>query len=360
MHIVLFIFLFIAYFITGGDKSMRSQAVRKQQVILMGFVLFIFAALRAHTVGTDIWGYFGDYIKDASSSPADILTDRQGREPFFHLVLYALSWISDDPQIMLVFVGAVVAIGFSYFTYNQKGNVLLFFVLFIGFRMYAFTLSGLRQACAMSFVYIAYTQLRNHKILPYLLLTALASLFHNSAVVSLLMFPIFKFKKDYLVISMAFLVVAVNIASGGALASLLATTIFKERFENYIARSATYSDWGLTFFIYFVVYLLILVKYKLMGRQNVGFHEDFRLLTVAIMFAFIGQTTDSVFRINYYFIFIIIPLLAQLLKALSANNQQTEKTLTSIVVIAMTAQYLLLGASGIDDYQFFWDVPYLG
>ena len=112
---------------------MYSVTVRRKQVIWMGFVIFLFAALRAHTVGTDIWGYFGDFVNDSTYSFTEILDVRQGRDPFFHIVLHVLSFLSDNPQIMLVFVGAVVAIGFSYFTYYQKGHVLLFFVLFIGF-----------------------------------------------------------------------------------------------------------------------------------------------------------------------------------------------------------------------------------
>lgn len=360
MHVVLILSLFLIYLFTGGDKSLSSQSARRVQVIWMGMALLIFAALRSYTVGTDVWGYFQDYYKDASyNSFSELWDDRQGRDPFFHCLLRVLSFISSNPQFMLLIIGGIVAFGFSYFSYYQKGNVLLFYVLFIGFRMYSFTLSGLRQACAMSLIYIAYTQLKKEKPMLFFVLVALAALFHQSALVALLIFIVFKIKNDRIVEYAAIIVAVSNIVSGGALAAIMENYVFQDRFSGYIERSVGYSDWGLTIIIYLVVYLLIILKTNRLSNNSVWFHEDFRLLTVAIMFAIIGMHTDAVGRMNYYFIFIIIPLFSQVLQAIGGKDVQTTRMLTWIVILLMSAQYLILGASGIQEYEFFWENPYV-
>lgn len=357
MHLVLLITLFVVYYFTGGSISDSNNRARKKQVFLMGFSIFLFAALRANIVGNDVGEYWNQYSIDADSSFSDLLITRAGRDPFFHVFLHFLSFISPNPQLMLAVIGAIVAIGFSYFSYYQKGNVLLFFVLFIGLRMYSFTLSGLRQAVAMGLVYIAYIYLKNRKNYHYLILTIIAGLFHSSAFVFLLAFPVVKYKKTQIFVLIVSLFVIVNILTNNALVSSLALITFEDRFEGYVERSQNMVfAGGFTFLIYVAIFIMSLFYYKIIKSKDDSFTESFKLLTIGVMFAFLGQSMDNVFRIAYYFIFISIPIFSQIIK--SITSKQEESIIVFMTSVIFAAQYLILGTSaGVEEYVFFWEVP---
>ena len=361
MHLVLIISLFAIYYFSGGSRSDTDKSMRRTQVILMGFCLFLFAALRSYSVGIDVEGYFDDYYKDATMSFSDLWDYRSGRDPFFHEFLLGLSYISDDAQFMLAVIGAIVAFGFSYFVFYQKGNVLLFFMIFIGFRMFSFTLSGLRQAIAMGLIYIAYTMLKRDKIRQFALLSLLAGLFHTSALVFLFAFFIMKIKRNAAFITSVVLVAVINAASGNAIASALAITTFEDRFAGYVAKSQTMVFEGTTtFYFYIIFFILALALYNQLKKSDEHFTENLRLLTVGVMFSFMGQSMSNVFRISYYYIFLCMPIFSQVITNLS-DNKQTERTWMFVACVLLAAQYLILGTSaGTENYLFFWEQHYLG
>ena len=95
VHIIFIIVLFLVYSFTGRDNSDNSQLARKRQVTYMGFLLFLFSALRSPIVGVDILGnengeagYYLDYSVDTQLSFSEIFVNRAGRDPVFHRPLH--------------------------------------------------------------------------------------------------------------------------------------------------------------------------------------------------------------------------------------------------------------------------------
>lgn len=356
MHIVLVSFLIIAYYLLGGDKGIYDHKVRKVQVLIMGGALFLFAALRSYTVGTDVEAYYYYmYSSGVGNTLQDWYQNNSFSDPGFYLMIGLMQLISPDPQIMLVIIGAVVAFSFSYFTYHEKGNVLIFFMMFIGFRIFSFTLSGLRQATAMSIIFIAYIQLKNNRNLVFLLLTLLASTFHLSAIIFLLAYPVMKFQKTHLLIAAILVVSLLNILTNGSIAGVMANFFFADRFEGYVLRSQNMAFEGsFTIYIYITVYLVSLLYYKQLRRLDPVFYRDFNVLTIGVFFAILGQTMDNVFRISYYFIFPLYPVFSQVLSVM-AKNRRVAEILGVFVAILLAVQYIYLGpGAGTDDYRFFW------
>lgn len=360
MHIVLVSFLFIVYYLLGGDKGIYNKKVRRDQVVIMGGALFLFAALRAYTVGTDVERYYYDmYSSGVGNTLLDWYQNNSFRDPGFFLAIGLMQLVSSDPQIMLAVIGALVAFGFSYFTYHEKGSVLLFFMMFIGFRVFSFTLSGLRQASAMSIIFIAYIQLKKNRNIAYLLLTLLASTFHMSSLIFLLAYPVMKLKKTYILIAGVLGVSVVNIITSNAIAAVMASLFFNDRFEGYIARSQNMVFEGsFTLYIYLVVYFTSLYYFKKISSLDPIFYRDYNVLTIGIFFAILGQTMDNVFRIAYYFIFPIYPVFCLVLISIG-KNRSTTTLLVPFVTLLLAMQYILLGpGAGTEVYRFFWQVNY--
>lgn len=78
------------------------------------------------------------------------------RDPIFYSFMKILTYISEDPQFMLIITSVIVALSFSIFIYKNSINPLMSFIMFIGLRYYSFTLTGLRQAIAWSIILISY------------------------------------------------------------------------------------------------------------------------------------------------------------------------------------------------------------
>lgn len=360
MHIVFLVVLFLIYYVTGGDSSIYNNDKRKTQVLLMGLVMFLFAALRSYTVGQDVQAYFSAYSTCASlTSLNEVFAMYLGRDPVFHGLLYFMSKISPDPQLILVVVGAVVALGFSYFTYHEKGNVLLFFMLFISLRIYSFTLSGLRQSVAIGLILIAYILLKEKRIVLYLILTFVASLFHISAIIFLIALPIVKLKKTGILIVSVLVLTGLNIFTDGAITSFAAKFFFQDRFSGYLARSDEKEfEVSITFFVYLFVYVLALFGIKSINKDNQTFYQDFNVLTIGIFLSLLSQSMDNLFRIAYYFIFALLPIFSKLIMSIF-KNRNTSGMVHFIVSLLLAFQYIILGTSaGTQDYHFFWEIPY--
>lgn len=366
MHIIFLVTLFIIYFITGGNKSMDNLSCRKRQTIWMGILLFLFAALRSYSVGQDVrgyepffQGYYYQYLVDASMSFNDIIAYRSGRDPFFHLFLKLLSFIWPSPQLMLIVIGAIVAFSFSYFTYKEKGNVLLFYIMFIGFRLFSFTLSGLRQATAMSLIFIAYVCFREKKIWKMLLLTLLATLFHRSALIFVLALPIEKLKNYYVLPAFIVGVIIVNFLSNEVLTETLSRLFYGDRFSDYFASTNNMNfGGGATFYIYMAIYFAVFLYFTKMMYVNPLIINEFNILTVGILFVIIGLSIENVFRISYYFIFVLYPIFSQFLNVVF--KKRDVNIIVFLVSILLSIQYIVFGTgAGTEEYRFFWEDPYL-
>ncbi len=345
----------IEAFFSVFSSPKRSRFLK---VFFMGLMLFLFAALRDETVGTDILGYCIDFEKDGRWTLSQILNASssytQSRDPVFHVFLHFLARISKDPQIMLVAVGLLVAIGFSVFVYYQKGSVLVYYFLFVTLRIFPFTLSGLRQAMAMAFVFMAFAALQNRKHFLFLLLTAFGGLFHESAYVFLLALPLVKFKSTIVVGVFATIITFVNTLTRNRLVAWLAANLLGGRFANYASTAVGASfEGGTTFFVYVMILAVVMLFYPVFKQSYKDTGAMFRLASVAMMFSVIGQSMPNMFRIAYYFIFALLGFLPRIIERMF--EPKIRILVIFLLVFLMSAQYIILGPSAdTGNYIFFW------
>lgn len=355
MHFVLLFSLVFVFFLS---RTLARKDPRLFCVIGMGFCLFLFGALRSWMVGSDTWNYFAGYVHDADMDYVHLITYYQGRDPLFHIFQRALSEISASPQYFAAVVSAIVAAGFSYFAYNQKGNVLLIYIMFVTFRLYAFTLSGLRQALAMSIVFVAYVFLQQNKKLIYFLgLVLLASLFHQSALIFIIAYPLVKYKKTNVVALGTIGLGVINTFLGGSIAATMSSLIFKSRFEGYMLNDFTFGA-STTFLLYIVMFIVVYANKNKMTSIDPAFPASLRILCAGIMFSILGQSLPNLFRVSYYFIFPLFSLFGFALYSSMSNRQRTP--LIAFIVIALSLQYIVLDTGGgVNNYEFFWENPYV-
>lgn len=141
------------------------------------FVLFLFAALR-YMFGNDYISYYAHYLTIRAG----------GQSPYDEWLFTALNQISPSFYVLIALTSAVFLYGVYkliasavHMEYAWMG--LLIFV--INPYLFLMNLSALRQCMAMVFFIAAVHYAVKRKLLPYLLLTVIAFLWHKSAIILL-------------------------------------------------------------------------------------------------------------------------------------------------------------------------------
>ena len=95
-----------------------------------------------------------------------------------------------------------------------------------------------------------------------------------------------------------------------------------------------------------------------MKKRDEYFDKDFSIISMGIFFSILGQSMDNVFRIAYYFIFLLFPATSLMLDCMFVDKK-TSRAVSFIASFLLAVQYILLGTgAGTQDYEFFWAFNY--
>lgn len=358
MNVVLTSFLVIGIIFIKILIKNNEILSRRIECIYGGSLLFLHGALRGDTVGIDVNGYIESFYQTAMMSYSEILNMGnayvQSRDPIFYCFLKFLSEITDNHQIILVVISFIVSIGISLFIYRSSRNVLISFLAFICLRIYSFTLSGLRQAIAMSILWIGCKYIGEKKPFKFLFLVLIASMFHSSALIFIIAYPISKLNRiKPLLIGSTFFII-VNFITNNMFIKLLVNIPVISKYAGYL-QGVKNLDGKILFILQIAILIFVLIyKDKIIkaSKMNIMY---INMLIIGIVFSFLGFSFPNMFRIGYYFNIFMIILLPNAIRLLSDNNLKI--IINYILIVVITIQYWVLGAgAGVDNYVFFWDL----
>ena len=353
MHIILMVtYLMVSLLIYSLPKRKR----QKKLSIWGGLVLFTYGSLRSTFNGTDVIGYANSYLLLPYMSFKEIYNSitTVSRDPFFYSFLKVLSYINKNPQFMLMIISAIVAISISVFIYKNSVNPILSFVMFIGLRYYSFTLSGLRQAIAWSIVMVSYEFLSRKKIKHFVLIVCFASLFHRSALLFLLSYPLSMIRKIDKMTFMVIFLLLFNFTTSDVIVKLIVKIPFLQQYESYIFNGETTNSGSTILFIYFCIVALSFIAKKKIIKKNEDMYLIYNSSLVGVAITSLAFNYANIFRIGYYFILPIILLLPYTIKSLKVDKR-TKNLINVLVVTMLAVQFILIGpGAGMDNYIFFW------
>lgn len=355
MHIILILLILIIGLIIKLISS--PNKVNKRISTWAGVNLFFYGALRATTVGTDTFSYTNAYLMLPNLSFASLFTSTWlivSRDPIFYSFIKILTYISEEPQFMLIIISAVVAFSFSIFIYKNSINPLLSYIMFIGLRYYSFTLTGLRQAIAWSIILYSYQFIKEQKFVKFALIVILASMFHSSAILFILSYPLAKIKKIEIMTLLIFLGSMFNLILNNLILKLLVKLPILQQYESYIS----IKEYGTTGTTILLIYMSILIfffvlKSKILNKDK-NMYFAYNLSAIGVAITFLSFNYANIFRIGYYFVIPIIILLPSSIK--NAFDKKSQLLINAVVITLLVVQFIIIGpGSGTDNYQFFWN-----
>lgn len=323
----------------------------KRDSINCFFIIYLLLlAMRAETIGRDLTGYSQMFLS-LSKEPLEHLFDSDIEIGYIFLNKFISLFTSDFQWIIIV--TAIITIVPIWFVYSKESDdAYTSIALFVILPTFAMTFSGLRQAIAISIGLIAYEFVKNKKLLLFILAVTLAFLFHKSAFILLLMYPLYwaKITKKWLIAVVPAMVIifVFNKPIFTFLQGFISDFQITEKSE-------TNAYTMIILFVLLAVFAFIIpgdakCDFDLMGLRN--------FLLFAIVIQMFAPLHTLAMRFNYYYIIFIPLLISRVIKNRSKRLSQVA-ILAKYVMIVFFVCYFFGNTSSrnpldIFPYEFFF------
>lgn len=291
---------------------LEEKSLNRKAILVPIILLSLYAGVRHFSVGSDTKNYVSDFISD--SYP--ILSLDNGRESGYQLFEYFILNFTHN-YFWLLFLSALIVVScYLIFFKKYSNHYLLSIFIFITFNLYTFFFNGLRQGIAMAIAIWSFPYIIEKKIIKFLFILIIASLFHQSALVLVLFYIILnlRIKLEYKILGVFFgSLVFSNLAI-----NYLAVT--NERYSSY-AEESSKSGGYLTLGLYLLIGLISFFWYKKYKFSNYFMVKvnEFYLCGIAfiIPIALLGASASGPQRLLYYFSWCSCLLIPYILKYLN-------------------------------------------
>lgn len=326
-----------------------NRRARKALLVWFGLLLFVMIALRSRYLGTkdssiyyDRWGMLGslDFV-GFKNYVAESRT-----EIGFLYVVWLLSHIFPPGQFIFITSGLLFTVAVCRYVYKYSPNPTLSLVMFVALGEYGFMVQALRQAVAMSICLMSLEFCRQRKLLKFLLVIFIATLFHQTAIVFIIVYFLYGFTMNIKMYA-ALSATGVLLIVFSNQVVRLGNDFFDRNFENAVDSGG---------FVAVAVYVIILVTAVIFaGYQKNSKNYTFFFLITAIGFIFyIMRYTGALVteRISFYFMFGQMICLPMVLERFDKRANDILNVVISALSIALFI-YRLSGSSFVQ-YHFFW------
>lgn len=337
---------------------------KKHKVFYCGTILFLYAALRGNNVGIDTESYLQafDYLNNITFLEI-FSTNVLGisRDPLFYCFAKIFINLFGYSQVVLGVISATVAICISYLIYRYSDDCTLSFLTFIGLRFFSFSMTGLRGIMALSILILSIKFIEDKKPVRFFIIVILASLFHSSAIVFLVVYLLSKTKKFFPVFLLTGISLIYLYNYPSILVIIMAKTPLLLNYASYI-ENMEIEYTGLSIII---VYVSLIIGFFFTDYywNNCNKNKNINIIFVFQSAIIIGtgfQIANFNFanlsRVGDYFCIFIVIMLPNILRHIYVGKN-LKMTLIIFTIILIVLQYIVIGpGAGTNNYTFFWNI----
>ncbi|WP_201548533.1 EpsG family protein [Psychrobacter fjordensis] len=292
---------------------LEKKSLNRTSFWLPLIILTLFAGARSYRVGTDT----GNYTRNFNSQlNVEYFRFNEDIEFGYQVLEYALLSVTSSYFWLLTITSLIIV--YCYLKIIKKYSVNYWFsvFLFITLGVYTFFFNGLRQGLAMAIFTLAIPYLLEKRLIPYLLVCAVASLFHVTAlfiipfyfIINLRVRPVYKILATFLG----------SLLVSGVLVSYISST--NDRYENY-AKASEEAGGFLTLGFYTVLMLLIMLVSYVYKIKDKNFQKLITFYASGVVFiiplAMLGTSPSGPQRLLAYFTWTLVLILPVMLKKIN-------------------------------------------
>lgn len=317
-YYLFFFFVFVLYG-TMKDRTKREFATNKarvQYLYLVMLALWILVGMRNVLYGRDTMGYVIEFNNATSLDLKDM------PELGYYLFVLIVRSITSNYHVylMIASISMIMAMYKLMRRYlNSSYEVVAAICIYVLLGLLAFNMAALRQTIALSFGIFAFMYADDGKWKHFLICVVLAYLFHNSAFVLLILYPLRYINVKHIGLYLALGFFVIGILYPGLVAPFLQAYLpFEDRFTQYgttVESSQNYTGFVLQL-------LLVLIAYYSQKRLNIKQSSLNLLFNCAYLGLAIQSLTGSLaelYRLSFYFCFFDIILIPLALSSIKGN-----------------------------------------
>ena len=330
-------------------KRQHFLVERKNYEVIFFFAFFILMlAFRAGTVGADTGRYIMLYENVRASSFGSIFRD--DNELGYRVAEKLLSYVIKDPQLYLAVHACATITPIAYLYYKESELPLLALTMFMVLPVFHMAFTGLRQMVAIAMAVPVYYAVKEKKLVRFLILIAIAYLFHQSAFILLLLYPIYHLSAK--VASLA--VILPSLAFVYLYNSVLYRWLMRLVPERFVERYNDVWDTGgnsvLVMFVLMVVLCFFLVRKENLDKETTGLRN---ILVLSALLQCFAPINGFAMRINYFFI-VFVPIAVSRIINQTDEDKKPFAVVACIVLIAFFLfNFFYKGFKGQDGFLIF-------
>ncbi len=335
------------------DKKLISKL---QYCILIGVAFALVTGLRGVGVGADTTGYYlGFESLKRIDTLARLYVNCKNDFGYF-LFTWLLGKMGAPFWVVTLLVGAFFYYAVSRIIYKFSEDVCLSYLLLMAFNFFQFSMTGIRQTIALSFVLLVIYDVYNEKLklTKTIILILLGSWFHLSCLFALIFIPIALSKKPSTSVTLliTIMVLGLGFVFRSSLVTILLELVQDTRFNEF---TVVNSGGGITtYLVYLALYVLGLFYYKKYCENFPKGQVDFKILFLGVLFLGLVPVQSILFRLAWYFSIILIVYLPRLLNTLNIKERAVMQLIVYASVIYMYF-FITKGSAAVLPYSFFWN-----
>ena len=346
--ILIFLPIFTNYIkINHNDfKKSKSRAITFFFILMM-----LLLACKAATVGNDTSNYYHMFDNACKSSWSAGIANNS--EFGFFVLEKLISYVSTDSKFYMAIIAVITVIPLMLLYRNYVEDAPLTIVLFINMSTFAMFFSGIRQGLCIALGAIAFYFAKNKKLIPFILLIAVAFTIHNSSFMLAFMYPLYHFKITKKWLWFVVPTIAIIFVFNKPIFNFLGTFI-----SDYYTVS-TESTGAYTMIVLFLLFATVSYLFPDDGALDKDTIALRNFLLLALVIQLFAPLNNIAMRMNYYYLIFIPLLIPKIIKCSSFKWIQLAK-LARVVMIVFFIGYFFYSLINIDSlhvypYKFFWE-----
>lgn len=282
----------------------------KKYMIFFAMVWIFLLGLRHPSMGIDLgynryYGYLKSYEEIGCWSFKEALTTPYKNYEQGYIFLNKVLYTFCTHYRLLLIVCAVIPIAAAaIWIYKNSAHPFLASVIYLGLPTFVINFSALRQVIALAITMYAFEMLKKRKLAAFAAVVIVASLFHGSAIIFLVAYPVYWFKTPK---SLRWLSVAVP----------MFIFVFKYQIFSILmllTGGGTEPDYNGAKTLFFVLYFIYV--YTVVFAKNGSSLENGtrNLFFLAVALQAMGGVYSGVLRVGYYFMVYAVLLLPEIVE----------------------------------------------
>lgn len=316
------------WFFLSSMSFVKKNIYTKIFFLIFSFVLFFFIGFR-YEVGGDWWNYLNIYENYKYLKINDVL---MGGDVGYNILNLLSQYLNLEDTILVNAICGFLVVFFIFKLALKFQNYWLVYLVYFPYHFLVVSMGYTRQSVAIAVVTFALYCLLERKFYYFTVLTLFAFLFHRSAILVLLFFPIvlfFNYKNKvyyyfYLIVSFLTIVFLLKIS-------------LESESNMYLSSTDEINSKGfLVRWSYHLIPIFIYLKFKHLFVNNIAkYLLDYMFLLILFLFPLGVVFSTLADRFNLYLIFFDIYVICY---ALMKLNKKYSQIILVILIIFYTLQ----------------------